>query len=350
MYRNTQPKRKNRPSQRALITGAGCGLALVMLLLGLVIGAGGMFFAAPYLFDADGTAAALDRQRTELAQTRSANLQIASDLQNAGTANALIVQATGAALDNDRALLQQTATQAARFISATGTARAVVNEQQMTQASLNYAATQSQLQREATQVELDFIATQNAIYGDATAVSNRTDDTLPDIAAAVQSPQVVLDTRFDRDRDLSAYVHDTGAWRSDAGALFAMQAISTLQTQDSFSNFGARITFTPNNAQTSRYVFRMGEAGSRPYLIILSGQDGRIHNAALTRDYNGDAISSQAVNVSGRVDLIIDARGSLTVTLGGQQIAALESAQISGPLGIELPAGALLHRVTVTAY
>src|SRR5688572_5497710 len=135
----------------------GCMFGLVMLVLGLASGGLVMIYALPMLwnYDAELTAAWRDIHQIGTAQSIfSRDLDATLQAQNvSGTQMALLLDSTQAAqyqaalltqaaLDNNQALLNQTATQSQRYIYATQTAQVVRSEQERTQVALNYQATQ----------------------------------------------------------------------------------------------------------------------------------------------------------------------------------------------------------------
>lgn len=384
-FDDTQPKkRKNNDLRRqTVITGLGCGLIAAMLFVGVIAGAGGMYIAMPYLFNTDGTAQAyaqtanaLELQRTTLAQTRDANLTEAGRISAAATQQALNALGTQAALDNDAALLQQTATQSARYIAATSTAQSVSNVQQMTQSAMNYQATQAQLQRNATQVELDYRATQNAIYDNATAISN-SDVDVQDVAALsipatdtpaptltltmantptpfssvpTQTPQTVLSTDFSTNSTLTDdYVYDAGQWRSAAGSLFALQANATIETRADYRDFVAVVRIAPNNAD-SLYGFRIhGE--NTVYGVALSAQGGRLLNASIgTVEPDGALMPlvTRVINIPQQpVTVEIDTRAGLRLIIDGEILLTAASVDADGSFSVTLPAGAQLRQLEI---
>ena len=156
-------KRKNEMPIRSRLPGfgIGCVLGVAVTFLLAVIGFAAVIVVVPgWLPDYAGTQTALDLT------AQFNRLQARQNQQRA-----LNLDGTQAGLNQMNALLQQTGTQSAVNLLATGTAQAFSNAQQGTRAAADYAATQAALDQQATRVRMDFMATRAALDYSATALA-----------------------------------------------------------------------------------------------------------------------------------------------------------------------------------
>ncbi|MBC8099754.1 MAG: hypothetical protein H7Y11_09955, partial [Armatimonadetes bacterium] len=219
-----------------------------------------------------GLARIADLQQTESAiQATVSALQATSDQQQQRDQ---ALQNTQAALSNFEARLAQTETQQAVNQVSTGAAAALVNEQQATQAAVNYQNTQSALQLVSTQAQRDFEATQTAISGGfATNAAQRPPEHI-----------TILDGDFVRGSEAvnAGLPLISSAWAlTDSGALVGQRNAATLLTKrnDFGANYTANVWLT--TLTTSAYydvLFGASQAGGGYVLRVY--HDGTQLNRA----------------------------------------------------------------------
>lgn len=407
------PKRKAPPRRLRLPRLYGCTATLGALVLGFVLGvvvyAGLSLLLAPFSETAI-TQTALARLRADLEETAIglAGRSLALDLTNdanavAATQNALVALGTLAALNNEGALLAQTATQSARFALATRTADALNSAQQMTQVALDYAATQARLMQNATQVEIDFRATRAALDRAATAVnqpqgsSNLSGDasaallaaptttptptasasptmppppaptttpspapTLPPAPTNTPTAQPSPEPRmlFDRGAPIATWDYRPSDWTEDADGLRAARDEAALRLEETLpAQFEIVLNFTPALTDRSTYTLRLREPveGRDGLALRLRASALTIHEVTLLRLRPDGSESALAVRVADQIlsernRLVLSVRaGRLTLLLN--DLALLDQLALSDltpdQLALRLPAGARLNSATL---
>lgn len=408
---STPPKRKAPPRRLRLPQLYGCTATLGALVLGFVLGvvvyAGLSLLLAPFSETAI-TQTALARLRADLEETAIglAGRSLALDLTNdanavAATQNALVALGTLAALNNESALLAQTATQSARFGLATRTADALNSAQQMTQVALDYAATQARLMQNATQVEIDFRATRAALDRAATAVnqpqgsSNLRGDasaalltaptttptltasptltpppmpttspsptsTLPPAPSNTPTAQPSPEPRmlFDQGAPIATWDYRPSDWTEDADGLRAARDEAALRLEDPLpAQFEVVLNFTPALTDRSTYTLRLREpAEGRDGLALrLRAAALTIHEVTLLRLRPDGSESALAVRVADQIlsernRMVLSVRaGRLTLLLN--DLALLDRLALSDlvpdQLALRLPAGARLNSASL---
>lgn len=414
---STPPKRKAPPRRLRLPQLYGCTATLGALVLGFVLGvvvyAGLSLLLAPFSETAI-TQTALARLRADLEETAIglAGRSLALDLTNdanavEATQNALVALGTLAALNNEGALLAQTATQSARFALATRTADALNSAQQMTQVALDYAATQARLMQNATQVEIDFRATRAALDRAATAVNqpqgssdlrgdasaallaaptttptptltsspaptNTPSPTLP--PAATNTPHPTLPPAptntptplpspeprmlFDQGAPIATWDYRPSDWTEDADGLRAARDEAALRLEDPLpAQFEVVLNFTPALTDRSTYTLRLREPqeGRDGLALRLRAAALTIHEVTLLRLRPDGSESALAVRVADQIlsernRLVLSVRaGRLTLLLN--DLALLDRLALSDltpdQLALRLPAGARLNSATL---
>lgn len=399
------PKRKAPPRRLRLPRLYGCTATLGALVLGFVLGvvvyAGLSLLLAPFSETAI-TQTALARLRADLEETAIglAGRSLALDLTNdanavAATQNALVALGTLAALNNEGALLAQTATQSARFALATRTADALNSAQQMTQVALDYAATQARLMQNATQVEIDFRATRAALDRAATAVNQpqgspnlrgdasaallaapttTTTPTLTSSPAPTATPSPTLPpaptntptplpspeprTLFDQGAPIATWDYRPSDWTEDADGMRAARDDAALRLEETLpAQFEIALNFTPALTDRSTYTLRLREPqeGRDGLALRLRAAALTIHEVTLLRLRADGSESALAVRVA---DQILSERNRLVLTVRGgrltlllNDLALLDRLALSDltpdQLALRLPAGARLNSATL---
>lgn len=407
------PKRKAPPRRLRLPQLYGCTATLGALVLGFVLGvvvyAGLSLLLAPFS-ETSITQTALARLRADLEETavglagRSLALDLTDDANAvAATQNALVALSTLAALNNEGALLAQTATQSARFALATRTADALNSAQQMTQVALDYAATQARLQQNATQVEIDFRATRAALDRAATAVNQpqgspnlrgdasvallatptptltsspapTTTPSPPPPPAATSTPGPTLPpaptntptplpspeprTLFEQGAPVATWDYRPSDWTLDADGMRAARDDAALRLEETLpAQFEIALNFTPALTDRSSYTLRLREPqeGRDGLALRLRAAALTIHEVTLLRLRPDGSESALAVRVA---DQILSERNRLVLTVRGgrltlllNDLALLDRLALSDltpdQLALRLPAGARLNSATL---
>lgn len=347
-----QRKRKNdEPPSAPSASGGwlrGCALLSLGLLLGLSIGAVVIFalFQPGWfdLFGVEATASALAGSAVALDETQQSQQQQDIDFQ-----------LTQAALNNERALIDQTLTQSARDAGATRTAVAVSNSRQQTQIALDYAGTQAALNRSATQVELDFEATRSAVSQDATAISG-------DQSAAVVPTATPTPSPYNANGlDLNRWTFNAGNWDVSGARLTALTEPSWIISQAMMpSNYRVELIFEPAGA-TMVDILLLRETSNDHVLVRLAGNGARFDQAGVYRWARAEADSAGLYQAAPEmilalpVDLPVSESLSLVVVVEGQSIqlltgdtellsTTLDSAT-GGPVGVQISAGARITQL-----
>ncbi|GAB4435484.1 MAG: hypothetical protein Kow0031_17240 [Anaerolineae bacterium] len=343
---DTRPKKKNSPP-RILITGLGCGLAAIMLALGFVIGGGAGLLYAPQLFQYEATATALNM--TRIAQLDQASTQDAAarDIALRGTEYALAAQFTQAALNNNAALLEQTATQSARYVIATQTVQAANSARQMTQVALDYESTQVAFQENATQIAIDFQQTQAALGGSPEGQSLPAMPTAEAVFRSYSFAEGQIPDGWEGLREDWEWTSEGALAQADMAALLLSGTVMSDQ-------YRFELAIQPTLADRADYymLFGINPSGGLALRIQANGLEAKRiglyeYNDATPPDLadlepldTGHAINIVLV---GNTRLIMDVNGSaLNVTINGS--TALSTSVLQSPfgqIGVILPAGTL---------
>lgn len=341
---DTRPKKKNR-SPRILITGLGCGFAAVMLALGFVIGGGVGLLYAPQLFQYESTATALSM--TQQAQLDQAGTQDAAarDVALRGTEYALAAQFTQAALNNDAALLEQTATQSSRYVIATQTVQAANSARQMTQVALDYEATQVAFQENATQIAINFQQTQAALG------NNPQGQSLPQMptADAIFRSYSFADGQIPEGWE---GIREDWEWTAEGARARAEMAILLLSGTVISDQYRFELAMQPTLSDRADYYILFGINPSGGLALRIQA-DGLEAQRIGLYEYNGatppelgdlqplDTGHAIDIVLVGNTRLIMDVSGSaLNVTLNDRTALSTSVLQSQlGQMGVILPAG-----------
>lgn len=366
-------KPKNR-ANRSVVTGLGCLLALAMLGAGLLLGVMGSIIGLPYVFNFNATQTLLAIQASNLDETAIAlvgeglALDLTADAnQFARTQIALDSQGTRAALDQSRALLDQTATQSARLISATRTADAASSIQQMTQVALDYSATQARLQQNATQVELDFQATNAALNRSATQINQSGDASVQTVA----TPAPDLLAFFELMPPPDQWRQRQDAWVSDGGGLRAELDQAWLLRRAIYgTQYQYSIILTPALQAQADYYVLLNHRDEGPSLALrLTVNSLSLQSVSLNR-YEGQDLLAEALRpellspietvtvnaaLGGATEIsVIRNEGRFELLLDGQTLFSSDLASASGELltlpgelGLQFPQGARLDSLQI---
>lgn len=380
-------KRKNASAFNIIITGRGCVLTVFTLTIGLLAGVAGTTFFLPQLLNFRATETMIWQQaaatNTALAGfgfvinvTNEASIaqatQLAVAAANTQQAQVSVAQSTQVALDNAAVLLNQTATQSSQNISATQTANAVLNAEEMTQVALNYDATQARLQQNATEVELNFQATRAALNGNASADNRPTS-----VPTATSTPliliqpsatgvfsRVLIDDDFNTGIDSQIW-RFSNTWRVVANGVeaTAIDGLETLpvsnwlaSTATVSGHYELALGFTPSLAPQAQYrlffdsqfeesvEIRMFTEALTITKIVLMPVNPALENPIYAEWSPNLVLTSETV-------MVLDVNGqTVTMSINGQMIGTTDLPYLSregGEVGVYFPQGATLRRFTV---
>ncbi len=335
-------------------------LALVMLLSGVLIGGMAMFLVAPTLYSLPATQALLGTERARLAlaaQTLTAEVAV---VEGIATRSAQDLQGTRSAQDSraqQTALaLQGTAAEGLRAIYATQTAAALLSAQQLTRIALDYASTQAALSQNATQVQLNFDATR-AVLGTPAAVPPRPTLTMP---SSTSTPGVGFSDSF---RELASTRYRYSAREAfavtDAG--LRVEREGWLLTRDYIDGaWTLELLFQPALAASAQYDVLLNVAVNDGYLLRVTADGLTARNASLARFSGGlPPVQLAPTAVANAVDVLLVGESRLLLRYANNTLrATLNDTLIleggitftsAGALGVQLPQGTLLKRLTLTA-
>lgn len=345
-----KPKNEQRRPQRV---NPGCLLSILALITGLLVGAAALFIVtAPMFLDFFGigaTSSAIDRTAAALNATSSYYQQQAVDFQRTQTA-----------LDNQQALLNQTATQGARDVVATQTALAISNEQQQTQAAIDYASTQSALNQIATQVELDFAATRAAINQNATAAGS------VQLAPTLPAPGLLLDDNFLTTINEATWNFPAGAWALTGNGITATFNPSwMLSRRLNFERYRLDLRLTPLQGIPGDYDLLFTRSGAEKHILVRLESDGQqfTHIGIFSWQMTVSPVSglySEAPQLIERHAVALDmVERRLTVESNGTAfsirvddtpIFALTLVEpLLGAVGLQMPSGATIRALTLAS-
>lgn len=334
-----KPKHDQRTTRRISLVMT-CLMTFMALALGFALGAALLLvFAVPVgldLFGINSTSAALYQTQFFVDKTGQANEQRLLDLQR-----------TQAALNNERQLLGQTATQNLLDRQATQTANVINNIQQQTQIAINYDNTKVALNQLSTEVALNFLATRAAINRDSTAVG------APPLSL---NPNLVLDmAEWDFYGDWSNGSSD--GWRANGIA-----GIKSLR--DDFSSFRLDVLIRPT-ANGRYYLFFLGADWNAVASFVV--ENNQLISVKLDRFTGGGDISrGDLLPVSNNLIQLVEKPLSqpvpdtttLTLQMTNSQLAVSYEGQIvveasvsdlsSGALAIQVTSGTTLMSVQIT--
>jgi hypothetical protein len=305
--------------------------------------------------------------------------------------------ATDAYLENNRLLLQQTATRSDRDIRATQTVRAVQDAQRRTQIALEATSTQAQLQRQATDSALAFQQTRTALGEDVTASPENTapQGIVPQQVASVTPPApataipqtlpadtpvvlippsdtpyatpsgLLLETTFSQGFDDDIWLTGMRSdWFADTDGIQATRDQAWLLSEELFGgDYGIEIQMTPRLWQRESYWLLLGMMTDSGYAIQYQVEDKTLRqvrlylfeSSVLTADSSLSAdtaiqleTESVEVDFSGSVTLRAILRGGqLTVMLGDEVLMETALAVTTGQIGVQVPAGTELNMLRV---
>ena len=366
-YPYPEKPKEPRPRVPAFRAGWGC-ITLIFLLVVVLVGA----FA--YLWV----------QNTWLGETvMSLRTQVALVEGAAYNANSTAesLRLTEIALDNNIALLDQTATQSSVQINATLTANSALAVRNATQVALDYAATQAALQQRATQVELNFQQTRSALNSNTNPNnSNNVVATAPPPNPAQSQAQPQVNTpvpstasgqanvgiadEFSGQSIRNIWRYQPSAWAIDNSTLLALDTVSQLLSQSQTFNDGTiRVRFAGSRLDADHYiVLNYAVANSRSYALGLISRDGQVEEVSLYAFNQSSwivglnpeqmaAIESSTIRVPTDVlDVVIEvANDEITVTVNQTPIftASVSGGISAGAVGVQFPAGASLDSFVV---
>lgn len=344
-------KRKNDEGRRSIEPYLWAALMLASgLILGSIAGVllapelpfGGLRQTQNALLGTQGALAeaGLLLDETALAMDETALAQQQEDLH---------LRSTQAALDSLEALVGQTATRVELDVLGTQTGVALSNEQQATQAALNYSRTQAALNLAATQVELDFAGTQAALNLQAAAVG---------LPTQTPQPPPAVDESFTA-LPSAVWRYDPAGWQVSEGRLLALGSSWLLTQQGDFGPFRMDVWLQPLQGTATQYDLLL-DAEGEGLLVRLVSEENRITGVGLysfvrgTESFYAQEPQPLDLRVLGLplnnmvVTVTRDAAGLQVLVNGGQVLANTNVQAGSGPLGLLLPAGAGVERVRIT--
>lgn len=371
------PKRKTHPVQRALINGWGCLLGAIMLSLGLALGVASSLIIAPELFAFDATETALEIREAHLAATTIGLEQQNLALVQQSTDVAFFLAATRIALGNERALLDQTATQSVRQIEATNSAESASQNQQRTQIVLDATATQAALQQNATAIDLDFRNTQ-AAFDSAAAQSLTVTEVPRPIVTATQVPPTPTEPILLPPSDTPAalttsagfsdnfatgiagirwVIPEGSLWEPITGGIQANSETATLLTRNPYAlAYDVIIDWQTLNLPQSRYTIILYETDTQQLTLTLEAES-IIGRGVRVQQRSND--TTQLIAEAGMAIVLLD-ETRLRVTINTEGLRATLNDDLilettlpvilaqTGQIGVMLPQGAVLQRVQLS--
>jgi hypothetical protein len=343
-----------------MITGVGCLFSLLMLALGGALGLVGGWLGLPLLLNyaatenaqrAAETLAWGEIQRLGTAQAALSSLLDSTAFANSAnaTTNALAVEGTQAALNNQALLLAQTATSAALRVAATQTANVLQNAQQMTQAALAYSGTQAALAQNATVAALCGTpnSAQSVLAPSATALPST--PPLPFDMTATPIQGVVLDDTFAL--GIQPTIWESRGWQPGKNGLEAGEN-SYLTTLATFGGtYRVEMTFTPALQTNAMYSFRFADL----YNIQFVAETLQVNTLVLRLDR--PPVASEIARIE-RLNIPLTQDSILTVDIQPNTVRVMLNGVTTlthtfdrplnaHPLTLLLPTGAILKQVRV---
>ncbi|TVR24513.1 MAG: hypothetical protein EA396_00875 [Anaerolineaceae bacterium] len=284
------------------------------------------------------------------------------------------IENTSAALDAQNFLIDQRETESARNFSATETRSAVVNAQQATAAALDFQGTQIAFAQEATRIELNYRGTQAALNQNATAAA------LGFATQAQPAPEDdISPTPTDDRRPLFAENFAGGisgaTWRPGSaddwllgdGAISARRDGAWLLTQvNTLTDYTLQLDMRPVADTGADYFVAVNAPMAGDGFVLRLTYNGTRISAAGLYEVNtaswlaGDSQLGRALTAVQLPDspptaffpLVVTVRGTtFTATLDDDFTllnATLDAPLSAGAVGVRVPQGTTLSRVTVT--
>lgn len=350
-------------------------IASIMVGIGIFIGGVAVYISAPVLLRYEATEAYLSTQnarldeRGQLLSATQAELDVRALSSNTlATESALHIQRTQVALNNNQALLAQTATQLAQQIVATQTANAVQNQQQMTQVAFDYRATQLVLELNATQAEQNFRATQAALITPSVSsapalVSSVTPAPTVSLTPTATLPRAFITRTFTFSNGIDDRVFSSApAWVARAVGVTTTQEGAWLLTQQPiWGDFALEIAFTPAVVEQAFYDFLLNANSTDALLVRVVALNLEATTVSVYR-YTGNLPAQptgQALaEVTFRLPMTATTRLKLTNTNNLLTLVAndrdilmtpLGQFSPSGIIGVQFPLGTTLTELSITA-
>lgn len=365
-------------------------LLLLMVLMGIAIGGSAVLVGAPTLFNVAVTqayfqtqAAQLENQAQALAATRVELDTLRGAISNDATAQSINLLATDSALQNDAALLAQTATQSRNFALATATANAANTTRQLTLVAQDYRATQSQLNQNATQVELNYQATLSALSVEPQ--SNNVAPGLQALAAVVAAPTATVvvvpatprPTFLPFDSSATPRPGELPFFEQFSNGIASERWLSSgstdwSQSQESIVSQSEQAWVMSRRAAVTdaRIVWKPALQSPATYDVVLIGQNGEnwfirlsveALNVVRTSVYRFDGglpiqgvgelliANSGTAALKGSNDLTITLGQTLTVTLNDTLLLTMTERTLpdAPTVGVQFPIGASLSAITL---